>query len=487
MTNQFAISFSNKYASTNKTDNYSKTYTSDFNALFNQAKKKSDLRDPNTENLNTKYRSVSSSFTSKSTDTQKDLRETTRKQSAIQKKKFDKKEIDQDENKKLNEKEISTLAQMSGVSIEFIEQLMNGEAAEDIENQILSASDMQALMEAVQEKLSNIEQIMGVLSSADSNSETMTPVIINKLTSVMERLEELLQMQKLQTKVFSSEAMELLMQKASEVNGELEGLKSSVHTAEAAINQTMNDMNTLNASQKLNAQQNNIHDQSDQENENAVQPANEVLDSNEDGDKGSGFGNSNSNLGGKVTVLNLVSKPQNTEEEVIPFNNVLNTESNNMGVEAVKKQMDMQGASKENIMKQVVDNAKVTLTDDRSEMVMQLKPDNLGKLSLKIVTERGMMVAQFTAESQQVKEIIEANLSQLRDALESQGLNVKGFSVSVGNQNQQGQAFEKESKGKVRKVTDRKEQDDVVTGYYDIHPSTTSPYQWSDSSVDFSA
>lgn len=83
------------------------------------------------------------------------------------------------------------------------------------------------------------------------------------------------------------------------------------------------------------------------------------------------------------------------------------------------------------IVRQVVENAKVILDGDKSEMVLNLKPESLGKLSLKVVTENGIVIAKFVAENDQVKQILEANMHLLKENLESQGLNVQSFSVSV--------------------------------------------------------
>ena len=91
--------------------------------------------------------------------------------------------------------------------------------------------------------------------------------------------------------------------------------------------------------------------------------------------------------------------------------------------------------TKNEIINQVVEKAKVVLSGEKSEMLMDLKPESLGKLSLKVVTERGMVVAQFVAESQQVKQVLEANMQLLKDSLEKQGLAVQQFSVSVGQDN----------------------------------------------------
>jgi flagellar hook-length control protein FliK len=85
------------------------------------------------------------------------------------------------------------------------------------------------------------------------------------------------------------------------------------------------------------------------------------------------------------------------------------------------------------VINQVVEKAKVILNQDKSEMVIQMKPDHLGKLELKVVTEQGIVAAKFIAESQQVKEIIETNMQLLKDALQKQGIAIDGISVQVGH------------------------------------------------------
>jgi len=104
------------------------------------------------------------------------------------------------------------------------------------------------------------------------------------------------------------------------------------------------------------------------------------------------------------------------------------------------------------IIEQVISSSKVILSDDKSEMVMNLKPDSLGKLMLKIVTEKGMVMAKFTVENNQVKEVLESNMQLLKDSLEKQGLNVEYINVSVGHDNsrESQQAWEKHNTIKYR-------------------------------------
>ncbi len=98
------------------------------------------------------------------------------------------------------------------------------------------------------------------------------------------------------------------------------------------------------------------------------------------------------------------------------------------------------------LTKQVNDNIKVFVTEGHSEIEIKLEPESLGKLSLKVVTEQGMMVAKFEAESQKVKEIIESNMNTLKRNLEEQGVKVQSLDVSVRQDSggQSSQNFERD-------------------------------------------
>ncbi|MBN2126541.1 MAG: flagellar hook-length control protein FliK [Deltaproteobacteria bacterium] len=61
-----------------------------------------------------------------------------------------------------------------------------------------------------------------------------------------------------------------------------------------------------------------------------------------------------------------------------------------------------------------------------------ISPPELGRLDLDLVIRQGHIQANLSAESLQVKELIDANLSQLRQQLSDQGLVVDKFEVTVG-------------------------------------------------------
>lgn len=97
-----------------------------------------------------------------------------------------------------------------------------------------------------------------------------------------------------------------------------------------------------------------------------------------------------------------------------------------------------------NVVKQMVKGVELKVSETNSEMSIKLDPENLGKVNLKIVTDNGIVTAKFEAENQRVKEIIESNLSLLKESLENKGIQINGLEVNVGqnmnggfNQNRQ--------------------------------------------------
>jgi flagellar hook-length control protein FliK len=86
----------------------------------------------------------------------------------------------------------------------------------------------------------------------------------------------------------------------------------------------------------------------------------------------------------------------------------------------------------QNLMDQVVKKAEVMIKDNSSEMTLHLKPDFMGKMTIKIaVDEAGTVTAHFSTSSQQVKNVLEQNMQTLRLTLEAQGIKVDRTEVNV--------------------------------------------------------
>ncbi|SEB46796.1 flagellar hook-length control protein FliK [Paenibacillus sp. GP183] len=91
-------------------------------------------------------------------------------------------------------------------------------------------------------------------------------------------------------------------------------------------------------------------------------------------------------------------------------------------------------------------NMKITLADGISEAKLSLFPKNLGHVDVKITMHEGHLTAQFAADSLAGKQMLESQLPQLRQSLQSQGLLVEKLEVTQ-NLNTQSGMFQDQRQG----------------------------------------
>ena len=100
------------------------------------------------------------------------------------------------------------------------------------------------------------------------------------------------------------------------------------------------------------------------------------------------------------------------------------------------------GASETKIINQIINKLNVRTTGAQNEVHVKLDPPSLGTVRLNITTAGDSVRTVIIAENHAVKQTIESNFNQLRDAMNDQGLKVDSFSVTVGgesgNSNQSG-------------------------------------------------
>ena len=86
----------------------------------------------------------------------------------------------------------------------------------------------------------------------------------------------------------------------------------------------------------------------------------------------------------------------------------------------------------QDVINQIMSQVKVSSTGQNfTEMRITLKPESLGEIVLRVMTQNGIVMAQFEAENQRVKEALESNFNQLRDALADAGLTFGELNVYV--------------------------------------------------------
>lgn len=90
--------------------------------------------------------------------------------------------------------------------------------------------------------------------------------------------------------------------------------------------------------------------------------------------------------------------------------------------------------NRQEVIRQIVEQVELIRKPGANELSVQLKPEFLGKVNLRLTIEDGLVSAKFIAENPQVKQMLESNLAQLKQSLEEQGLKFNRLEVGVGGQ-----------------------------------------------------
>ena len=147
---------------------------------------------------------------------------------------------------------------------------------------------------------------------------------------------------------------------------------------------------------------------------------------------------------------------------------VSNKAVNTSGVEQVEKQLTT--TEKMDIPNQIIQQTKVIKGIEDTQMVIKLKPEHLGELTLKFVLDKGAVSASFHSDNQQVRNIIESSLVQLKQELADQGIKISHMGVYAGlgdllsnGQQEQRQSQQAKTKNRKADVTDFEDEVDKIT------------------------
>jgi flagellar hook-length control protein FliK len=124
--------------------------------------------------------------------------------------------------------------------------------------------------------------------------------------------------------------------------------------------------------------------------------------------------------------------------EEIPVEQVEFAESQIQERQAIQTEALRQAASPTpvntaDVIEQIMNQVKIVVSSGAqfTEMRLTLRPESLGDIVLRVITQNGIVLAQFEAENQRVKEALESSFNHLRDALTDAGIRFGELSVSV--------------------------------------------------------
>ena len=89
------------------------------------------------------------------------------------------------------------------------------------------------------------------------------------------------------------------------------------------------------------------------------------------------------------------------------------------------------GVNEVDIVRQVVEQIKVTATQQLSSIEVMLNPENLGKVHVAVTAKQGIVTAQLTAQNEQVKAALENQLTALKEQFNNQGIKVEEVEITV--------------------------------------------------------
>ena len=92
--------------------------------------------------------------------------------------------------------------------------------------------------------------------------------------------------------------------------------------------------------------------------------------------------------------------------------------------------------------------ALLILNGQKYEFAMQLKPESLGKVIMRIASENGVINAKLYVDNEQARRSLETNLGELRETLSGQGLDIQGCSVEVRRENEGSRMFNELNEGR---------------------------------------
>ncbi len=138
------------------------------------------------------------------------------------------------------------------------------------------------------------------------------------------------------------------------------------------------------------------------------------------------------------------------------------------------------------IANQIMEQIKITIRPEQTNMELQLNPEHLGRVNLTITEKEGMMTAQFTTQTEVAKEAIESQMTALRESLQNQGIKVEAIEVTVSEFGfERDRQSEQSGNGEPEKR--RKSGSFAVEDTEETAPQMSDYLNVTDSSVDYSA
>lgn len=102
-----------------------------------------------------------------------------------------------------------------------------------------------------------------------------------------------------------------------------------------------------------------------------------------------------------------------------------------VGTQTTASASNQVNISKEDVLAQIHSKLQMMNSTSNAKLTMVLNPESLGKVSIQLINTKDGLTAELQVASQTVKDILDSNLSNLKDTLSAQGVQVNDMSVKV--------------------------------------------------------
>lgn len=92
---------------------------------------------------------------------------------------------------------------------------------------------------------------------------------------------------------------------------------------------------------------------------------------------------------------------------------------------------DVSNVNQADIVRQVVEQIKLTTGQQMQSIEVMLNPENLGKVHVTVTAREGVVTAQLTAQNEQVKAALENQMTALKEHFNNQGIKVKAVEITI--------------------------------------------------------
>lgn len=132
------------------------------------------------------------------------------------------------------------------------------------------------------------------------------------------------------------------------------------------------------------------------------------------------------------TEVKSQTETKNQQQTQVSYQTTTQTVNNGQTVEVVQTVTQTQ-VDVENILRQISQMTKISVTQAQSSIEMQLNPENLGKVYLQVVSKEGAITAQIAAQNEAVKQVLESQIAVLKENMNQQGMKVEAIEVTIAS------------------------------------------------------